>query len=142
MDYLWSFLFNVNVNDEQQRIFVLNICSKILSHTSQQTDSSLNIGHHYFERHYAIDKLLREVFRSNHVNVTRTQMGYYTVDYDDYTMSNVLWICKEWSKPLIQGLKRLNKEKRREWKQTYDGYRYKGYRSEDMLKNELIDQIY
>ncbi|RIA85796.1 hypothetical protein C1645_830239 [Glomus cerebriforme] len=140
MDYLWSFFFKVNINDRRQRIFVLTICSKILSHPSEETTFSLYLENDYFYgqnclNQFEIDKLLQKAFQSNNVYVYRSPLSI-CVDFKEDTIKNVLRIYKQWFQPSINSLIRLDEKKRREWNQNHNINN-----PEDNMKNDLIKNI-
>ncbi|RIA80460.1 hypothetical protein C1645_866802 [Glomus cerebriforme] len=140
MDFFCSFFFNVDINDERQRTFILGICSKILSHPFRITNSSLHLETYNFHVHncfnqFEIDKLLQEAFQSNNVYVYRSYSSIY-VDFKIDTLNNVLPICKQWFQPSIKSLVRLDEEKRRLWNQNFNGNH-----SEEIMKNDLINNI-
>ncbi|CAI2169996.1 14158_t:CDS:10 [Funneliformis geosporum] len=93
-------------------------------------------GYHEFGR-YFIDQLLQEAFRSNNVKVTQRFYTYIYVDYKKGdTLRNTLMISKTWFQPFIKRLKKVDEEKRMEWKLNHNSYN-----SEDVVKNYLIDNI-
>ncbi|CAI2177437.1 552_t:CDS:2 [Funneliformis geosporum] len=139
MDYFWSFFFYVDVYDEKKRKFVLDICSKLLSHPFELVNSSLDLGHHHYDCSF-IDQLLLEAFRSRNVNVTHQFYSNIYVDYKKDTLRSALLINRTWVKPFIQRLKRLDEEKRMEWKQKYNNSPH-SIHSIDGEKNHLINNI-
>ncbi|CAG8658375.1 5105_t:CDS:2, partial [Funneliformis mosseae] len=135
MDYFWSFFFCVDVDEEKQRKFVLDICTKIISHPYEQVNPSLSLGNHHYGRD--MDQLLQKAFRSKNVNVTHQFYSNIYVGYEEDTLRDVLLINNTWIKPFIQRLKKLDKEKRKEWKQKCINSPH----SVDEKKNHLINNI-
>ncbi|CAG8577777.1 9443_t:CDS:2 [Rhizophagus irregularis] len=85
-----SFFYGVDVDDEQQRIFVLDICTEILS-SSTDTYNCFDISKY---KGLYIDKLLKLVFQSNDVNAHLLHHSLVRVDFNENTLANVLKICK------------------------------------------------
>ncbi|CAB4398871.1 unnamed protein product [Rhizophagus irregularis] len=127
-----SFFYGVDVDDEQQRIFVLDICTEILS-SSTDTYNCFDISKY---KGLYIDKLLKLVFQSNDVNAHLLHHSLVRVDFNENTLANVLQICKVWFQPYVRNLKRTDREKRREWDQNKNIYH-----PEEKMKNYLINNI-
>ncbi len=124
----------IDIDDENQRIFVHKICSKILSHPLEQIDAILSIDHDDYYAHYFIDELLQEVFQSEGVKVTQHyNPNSICIDYQMDTLNDTLPICKEWFQPHIEDLKRSDKRTRKEWEKHYEEDH-----PEYIMKNELI----
>ncbi|CAB4411671.1 unnamed protein product [Rhizophagus irregularis] len=127
-----SFFYGVDVDDEQQRIFVLDICTKILS-SSTDTYNCFDISKY---KGLYIDRLLKLVFQSNDVNAYLFEYSLVHVDFNENTLAKVLQICKVWFQPYVRNLKRIDREKRREWDQNKNIYH-----PEEKMKNYLINNI-
>ncbi|RIA88626.1 hypothetical protein C1645_739262 [Glomus cerebriforme] len=118
--------------------FIFKICSQILS---------INSSHILENDDYVynnIDILLQEEFQRNNVRVMNRYIlndipnQLYTrqlyIDYDKNTLKNIIPICKNWFKPLVDNLKDVDKRKRSEWIQNYDKNN-----SVEELKTRLIN---
>jgi hypothetical protein len=136
MDYIRSFFFEVNINDERQNEFILDICKKLLSY-SYTNNYSFVIQYNGLN-HFEIDELLKLVFQSNDIDVCRSSNSYIVVNfiYEHYTLERVLQICKVWYQPYIKHLRRLDKEKRSEWYQNSNLNH-----PEERMKDNIIDNI-
>lgn len=127
-----SFFYGVDIDDEQQRIFVLDICTEILS-SSTDTYDCFDISKY---KGLCIDRLLKSVFQSNDVNAYLLHRSLVRVDFNEHTLAKVLQICKVWFQPYVKNLRRLDKEKRREWDQNRNTYH-----PEERMKNDIINNI-
>jgi hypothetical protein len=112
-DYIRSIFFKVNINDERQRTFVLNLCTKFLSSDTR----SFGIQSNDLSR-FEIDKLYKLVFRANDVKMYFSPNSFITFNIIQYSLASILPICKVWFQPYVESLRRLDKEKRREWNQN------------------------
>jgi hypothetical protein len=128
-----SFFYGVDIDDEEQRKFVLDICTEILSSPSTDTYNCFDISKY---KGLCIDRLLKLVFQSNDVNAYLFHRSLVRVDFNEHTLAIVLQICKVWFQPYLRNLRRLDKEKRREWDQKRNIYH-----PEERMKNDLINNI-
>jgi hypothetical protein len=134
-----------NIHDNLQRKFIINICSQILSIPFAQINSSISLddGGYFTEN---TDKLFEDVFRKNNIKFTNryalsdVKNQLYTrklyIEYDKMTLKNIIPICKRLFTPLIDDLKKIDKEKRNDWAQNNDINN-----PEEGLKRLLINPI-
>ncbi|CAG8577741.1 uncharacterized protein OCT59_025503 [Rhizophagus irregularis] len=130
-DYIRSIFFKVNINNERQRTFVLNLCTKFLSSDTR----SFGIQSNDLSR-FEIDELYKLVFRSNDVKMYFSPNSFITFNIIQYSLASILPICKVWFQPYVESLRRLDKEKRREWNQNSNMNN-----QVDNMKNDLINNI-
>jgi hypothetical protein len=131
LDSIWPFSFRVNINDERQRTFVLNLCTKFLSSNT----SSFGIQSNGLSR-FEIDELFKLVFQSIDIKLYFSQNSFISVNIIRYSLASILPICKVWFQPYVEGLRRLDKEKRREWNQNSNINNPK-----ESMNNDLINNI-
>ncbi|RGB30437.1 hypothetical protein C1646_817931 [Rhizophagus diaphanus] len=131
----------IDINNEKQRSFILNICFQILSFPYQEETESLLLGFFEFSSHDEITKLLQKVFGENDINImchvtkANSKMEFY-VNYDKNIVERIMPIIKDWYKPFVNELQNQHNVKIKEWKENYDIDH-----SEDILRNSIIDNI-
>lgn len=131
----------IDINNEQQRKLILDICFKILSFNYQDQTQTLFLGSFEFSSHEDVTKLLQKVFREKNINVmchvtkANSKMEFY-VDYNKNILNSIMPIIKYWYNPFVKELQNLHNVKIKEWKENYDIHH-----SEDIWRNEIINNI-
>ena len=108
MNFFTSFFRISNIDNIQQRKFILNVCSQILSIPFAQVNSNPLKNNDY--KNNNIDKLLKEVFLSNNIIITNDhnpdnlQQKQLQIDYKDETLKNVIILRYQRKKRMVSKL--------------------------------------